>query len=309
MRRFFLILALLVPLLPAAGQTARLHTSESGLPNSRVSRIYQDHNGYIWMCSEGGLIRFDGMRFETFRHERDRKTSVSSSSVLYMLEDSRGHTWVATASGLNLFDTEHSEFRVFELHDERKAIDAPYITWLQEVPGRSGGCRLYVATSGAGVFVIDCNTMELLPDRREQIYRHLSTDYVRLLFLDSAKHLWLFPEGTGFPAILDVSTLEPATDVAWSPDLLRQAGQIRLGNIAEDPLTGDILVGSTQGLLFYKAETGVIRKATGKQASTTVSNTVLFNSQAASGESRTFLVGDKNGGLLLFDTLFLKVLP
>ena len=302
MRRFFIFLALLAALPHASAQTARVYTSENGLPNSQVSRIYQDRNGYIWMCSEGGLIRFDGMRFETFRHDRERENSISSSSVNSMLEDSRGHTWVATANGLNLFDTEHSEFRRFELHDERNAVANPYISALQEVPGRSGGCRLYVATSGSGVFVIDCNTLEVLPDAREQLYRYLGTDYVRALFLDSSKRIWIFPEGTGFPVILDMSTLEPVSNFGWSPDLLRLQDQIRIGNIAEDPLTGDFLIGSNLGLLYCKAGSGFVRKAAGKRAAGTVATTMLFNSQASSGEGRTFLLGDKNGGLLLFDT-------
>ena len=303
MKRLFIFLALLsAALSDAAAQTARVYTSENGLPNSQVSKIYQDRAGYIWMCSEGGLIRFDGMRFESFRHDRERENSISSSSVISMLEDSRGHTWVATVNGLNLFDTEHSEFRRFELNDERHAVANPYISALLEVPGRSGGCRLYVATSGSGIFVIDCNTMELLPDAREQIYQQVPSDYIRMLFLDSGKHLWVCPEGTGFPVILDMSTLEPSPILSWSPELLSRADQIRIGNIAEDPLTGDILIGSTEGLLFCKAGSGYVRKATGKRANATSATTILFNSQAASGERRSFLVGNKNGGLLLFDT-------
>jgi signal transduction histidine kinase/ligand-binding sensor domain-containing protein/CheY-like chemotaxis protein len=302
MKRIFLFLLLSCTFLSARGQTARVYTSENGLPNSQISRIYQDKRGYMWMCSEGGLIRFDGMRFETFSHERERETSISSSSVQGMLEDSRGNTWVATAGGLNLFDPEHSEFHRFELRDERNAVTNPYVSWLLEVPGRSGGCRLYVATSGSGVFAIDCNTRSLLPDVREQIYHHFPTDYVRMLFLDSGKHLWLFPDEAGFPIILEMSTLEPVSSLNWSPDLLREADHIRIGNIAEDPLTGDFLIGSNQGLLYCKAGSGIIRKASGKRAATTVATTLLFNSQASSGEGRSFLVGDKNGGLLLFDS-------
>ena len=301
MKRTILIISLICAFFPAAAQNARVYTSETRLPNSQISRIYQDRRGYIWLCSEGGLIRFDGMRFETFRHDRERETSISSSSVNQMLEDSRGHTWVATANGLNLFDTEHSEFQRFELHDERNSLANPFISWLQEVPGRSGGCRLYVGTSGAGVYVIDCNTMELLPDLREQIYRQFPTDYIRILFLDAEKHLWFFPEGTGFPAILDMSSLEPVTTISWSPELLREADQIRLGNIAEDPLTGDLLIGSNQGLLFRKAGSNVIRKAGGKRAATANVASIIFNSQAAPGEGRSFLVGNRDGGLLLFD--------
>ena len=304
MRRFLLFLALTAAALtPAAGQNVRVYTSENGLPNSQVSRIYQDKHGYIWMCSEGGLIRFDGMRFEAFRHDRERETSISSSSVQEMLEDSRGNTWVATAGGLNLFDPEHSEFRRYELRDERNAITNPYVSWLQEVPGRSGGCRLYVATSGAGVFVIDCNTLKLLPDAREQIYHHFPTDYVRKLFLDSGKHLWLFPEDAGFPVILDMSTLEPASNMYWSPELLREADHIRIGNVAQDPLTGDLLIGSNLGLLCCKTGSGTIRRVSGKRAATTVATTLIYNSQASSGEGRSFLLGDKNGGLLLYDSV------
>jgi len=302
MKRYFLFFALITTVLtPAAGQTARLYMSENGLPNSQVSSIYQDGDGYIWMCSEGGLIRFDGMRFETFRHDRDRATSISSSSVNCMLEDSRGNTWVATANGLNRFDTEHSEFHRFELRDEQKAIVNPYTSCLLEVPGRSGGCRLYAGTSGAGVFVIDCNTMQLLPDLREQIYRQLPTDYIRAMFLDAGKHIWIFPEGAGFPIILDMITLEPVQNLYWSPDLPGLSDQIRFGNIAEDPLTGDLLIGTTEGLLYCKAGSGLIRKAAGKRAAATTATTILFNRQASPGEGRTFLVGDKNGGLLLFD--------
>ena len=301
MRRIFIILAFLAVLPHASAQTARVYTSENGLPNSQISQVYQDRNGYIWMCSEGGLIRFDGMRFETYRHDRERENSISSSSVNSMLEDSRGHTWVATANGLNLFDTEHSEFRRFELHDERNSVINPYISALLEVPGRSGGCRLYVATSGSGVFVIDCNTMEVLPDVREEIYQHLSSDFIRTLSLDSSKRVWIFPEGNGFPVILNMSTLEPVSSLNWSPELLRQTEQIRFGNLAEDPYTGDLLLGSNLGLLFCKAGSGVIRSAAGKKAVTTTATTILFNSQASSGEGRSFLVGNKNGGLLLFD--------
>ena len=302
MKRYLLFLAFVTAAFaPAAGQTARVYTSENGLPNSQVSQIYQDRSGYIWMCSEGGLIRFDGMRFETFRHDRERETSISSSSVVSMLEDSRGHTWVATVNGLNLFDTEHSEFHRFELHDERNSVVNPYISSLLEVPGRSGGCRLYVATSGSGIFAIDCNTQETLPDVREQIYGHLSSDYIRMLYLDSSKRFWIFPEGTGFPVILDMHTLEPVSSLTWSPDLLSQAEQIRIGNIAEDPLTGDLLIGSTTGLLLCKSGSGVIRKAAGKQAAATVATTILFNRQTSFGEGRSFLVGDKNGGLLQFE--------
>ena len=117
----------------ALAQTSRLYTSELGLPNSQINRICQDRHGYIWMCSEGGLIRFDGMRFETYRHDRENGRSLTSSSVTDMLEDSRGTTWVGTANGLNLFDPEQASFSLFELPNNPGTPGNPYI-----------GCPYYI---------------------------------------------------------------------------------------------------------------------------------------------------------------------
>ena len=73
MRRLCITTLLLgVAFLQATGQNARLYLPETGLPNSQVNRICQERSDYIWICTEGGLIRFDGMRFETYQHDRER---------------------------------------------------------------------------------------------------------------------------------------------------------------------------------------------------------------------------------------------
>src|SRR5271169_1690397 len=38
-------------------------TSESGLPQATVNTIVQTTDGYLWMGTEEGLVRFDGVRF------------------------------------------------------------------------------------------------------------------------------------------------------------------------------------------------------------------------------------------------------
>ena len=53
----------LLPLFTANAQRARLYTSEFGLPNSDVNSIYQDAQGFVWICTENGLARFDGRDF------------------------------------------------------------------------------------------------------------------------------------------------------------------------------------------------------------------------------------------------------
>jgi Two component regulator propeller len=38
-------------------------TNESGLPQATINAIVQTRDGYLWMGTEEGLVRFDGVRF------------------------------------------------------------------------------------------------------------------------------------------------------------------------------------------------------------------------------------------------------
>ncbi|HWV31085.1 MAG TPA: two-component regulator propeller domain-containing protein, partial [Dyadobacter sp.] len=46
--------------------TLRHYTSENGLPQNSVATIAQDRDGFIWLTTYNGLVRFDGQAFLTF---------------------------------------------------------------------------------------------------------------------------------------------------------------------------------------------------------------------------------------------------
>jgi len=46
-------------------------TTYNGLVQSQVNRIFQDRKGYLWICTKGGLSRFDGKNFQNFVDTRD----------------------------------------------------------------------------------------------------------------------------------------------------------------------------------------------------------------------------------------------
>src|SRR5258708_21808134 len=54
---------------------------EQGLPNNTVRAILQTREGYIWLATEEGLARFDGVHFKVWRKARtvlfgrDRKST------------------------------------------------------------------------------------------------------------------------------------------------------------------------------------------------------------------------------------------
>src|ERR1700761_2975200 len=60
------LVAITLALAPAAGAqeySFRFYGAAEGLQNLVVLSLAQDHAGYIWAGTEGGLYRYDGTRF------------------------------------------------------------------------------------------------------------------------------------------------------------------------------------------------------------------------------------------------------
>ena len=72
-------------------------TTENGLPQNSVNDILQTRDGYLWLATHGGLVRFDGVRFVIF----DRSTQgIESQRVRALHEDRQGTLWAATEDGM-----------------------------------------------------------------------------------------------------------------------------------------------------------------------------------------------------------------
>ena len=308
-KRLILYVLLATLLYPAHAQTSRLYTSELGLPNSQINRICQDGQDFLWVCTEGGLLRFDGVTFEEFRHDRNNDFSLLSDSVHDFCEDDHGVKWVGTASGLAIFDSEHSRFSRFDLQDSRQPESMQFIGKLVLVPGRTGGSLLFVVTGGSGIYVIDTAQQTVLDDKREKIYASVPDEHISAAILDANRRLWIVPDKNGLPTVLNVDSLEPSADVRWEAELVKSADALHITALAEDPVTHNLLIGSDRGLLIYDNAIGMVRRARGKSAGKAAISSLLFNNQARPEDGRSFLLGDENGGLLLFDTATEEVRP
>ncbi len=86
-----------------------------GLSQSCVYSIVQDRQGFIWMATQDGLNRYDGIQFKTFRDEPFDTTTLSTSFIRCLFTDSRGWLWAGTQhQGLNLFVPSSQTFRHFK---------------------------------------------------------------------------------------------------------------------------------------------------------------------------------------------------
>ena len=73
-------------------------TTEDGLPQNSVHQILQTRDGYLWIATEGGLARFDGLTFTTFHH--DDHPEMPSDDIACLTEDQAGALWIGTTDGL-----------------------------------------------------------------------------------------------------------------------------------------------------------------------------------------------------------------
>ena len=74
---------------------ARAWGTEAGLPQNTVSTMLQTRDGYLWLGTNGGLARFDGVRFKVY----GLAEGLPSLSVQTLFEDDQGSLWIGTNGG------------------------------------------------------------------------------------------------------------------------------------------------------------------------------------------------------------------
>src|SRR5437899_862474 len=88
---------------------AQVWLTENGLPQNTVHSIAQAKDGYVWIATEEGLARFDGIRFTVF--DKQNTPELKSNDIRVLLEDRRGALWIGTTDGLvRLVDSKFTAF-------------------------------------------------------------------------------------------------------------------------------------------------------------------------------------------------------
>src|SRR6185295_18979032 len=72
--------------------------TENGLPQNTVHAIAQTRDGYVWIGTEEGLARFDGVKFTDF--DKQNTPQLKSNYIRTLLADRQGALWIGTAQGL-----------------------------------------------------------------------------------------------------------------------------------------------------------------------------------------------------------------
>ncbi len=166
-----LTLLLLAPALmlrvPALGLEAQRSLSQygrqvwqtdNGLPQNTVHAVVQTSDGYIWLGTDDGLVRFDGAEFKVFTTETT--PALRSSTVEGLSTDAAGALWIVTSAGLAV--AKDGEFRAIGAADGLPDATVWFVhqdrhkrTWVSTAAGlflmKQDHLSPVVATSGMNV--------------------------------------------------------------------------------------------------------------------------------------------------------------
>jgi signal transduction histidine kinase/ligand-binding sensor domain-containing protein len=90
----------LVVAAPAGGALAnrtyavRSWDTDQGLPNNSIISMVQSRDGYLWLGTLNGLVRFDGVSFKTYN--TGNTPGLPENRIISLFEDSRRRLWIGT---------------------------------------------------------------------------------------------------------------------------------------------------------------------------------------------------------------------
>lgn len=262
--RALLLLLLVLTALPA---TLQASPSRAGLvsfkrvqipddvPAHLISGLAQDRDGFLWIGTQGGLVRYDGSSFRVHKADPHDPRTLGGSYVRALQAAADGRLWVGTLSGgVSVYDPATERFFRYQ-HDphDPRSLSHDRVEGLAE--DRSG--HIWAATY-EGLDRIDPGTGRIDHFRHDpEDPRSLADNRVRGLLVDRGGRLWVGGrdglqvwqgEGRGFRRVAS----DPGT-----PGSL--AGQF-VSKLYEDR-QGRIWVGTTdQGAALLDPRTGRLRR-------------------------------------------------
>ncbi|UOE49033.1 ATP-binding protein [Mucilaginibacter sp. SMC90] len=118
MKKITLLILCCCVSLYAASQSAHLYFDrfdiKKGLPESNVSNIIEDSEGYMWLSTQNGLVRYDGYQYKIYRLGSAKLNRQVATLVFSVAEDNKKNLWVSTlVNGLFRYNRQTDTFEQY----------------------------------------------------------------------------------------------------------------------------------------------------------------------------------------------------
>jgi signal transduction histidine kinase/ligand-binding sensor domain-containing protein len=150
-------------------------TADDGLPDNFISDILQTSDGFLWLATENGISRFDGVSFTNMN--RRTQPVMLSNRVSTLYEDNTGILWFGTFGG-GLYAIRKDTVVRFT---DAEGLPSNYVTSIAEDAAGS----IWVGTNGEGLGRIEADTV-LTYSEDQGVSRHIHT-----LYTDGNNTMWI----------------------------------------------------------------------------------------------------------------------
>jgi ligand-binding sensor domain-containing protein len=113
----------------------------NGLPQNSVQAVVQTRDGYLWIGTQEGLVRFDGVRFTVYGSRNTPQFRINHVEAL--LEARDGTLWIGTFGG-GLISLRDGQFRLYRTTDGLSSDSVMDLA--EDFDG-----AIWIATEGGGV--------------------------------------------------------------------------------------------------------------------------------------------------------------
>lgn len=210
--------------------------TEQGLPQNTVGGICETPDGYLWLATQEGLVRFDGVAFAVYN--RATTPSIPGNRIHALACDADGSVWIGTA-GFGLLRLRAGSATLL---GATAGLPSPFVSVL--APAASGG--LWIGTWGGGVARLERGAVRALRPAPP-----LPDALVVALAEDRAGALWV--------ATQDGSLSRLAGERLESVALPGTAHAPRVEQILADGEGGVWFASSDQGLFHRRPDGGFER--------------------------------------------------
>ena len=202
--------------------------TKDGLPQNSVNAIIQDRSGYLWLGTQEGLVRFDGVRFYVV--DKKHVPDLESNYVWAIAEGSDSSLWIGTRGG-GLLHLKGGKSRAYTTRDGLPsdivvslAFDSHDNLWIGT---HEGGLTCFTA----GDFRT-YSTAEGLPSNTAQV-----------LLRDSKERIWIGTGGGGLSCMVDGALSTFNRKQGLGSDIVTALHETRQGLL---------LIGTTDGVRVMK---------------------------------------------------------
>jgi signal transduction histidine kinase/ligand-binding sensor domain-containing protein/DNA-binding response OmpR family regulator len=129
-------------------------TVEQGLTSNRINGIIQDKSGFLWVATNNGLNRFDGINNKQYTKQVGDSSSLSTNTILSQYCTSKGQLWFLTVNYLHRYNQKFDNFDRFLLSNKKESTRYGNKGMIAE--DKKG--NIWIGTPTNGLFFFDQTT-------------------------------------------------------------------------------------------------------------------------------------------------------